>query len=88
MLIIVDQLRYRGGREIQNRLRIDTDDDGEDDQRHEDRDFAPAEILDVEQARLFKLAENDLAIEPQRIGRRQDGEIGRASCRERVCLAV
>src|SRR5262249_11487075 len=72
MLIIVDELYDRSRRNVEHELRIDAEDDCQNDERRHDRDFPPADVLYGEQGRFFQLAENDLAIEPKRIGGRED----------------
>src|SRR5215813_12291633 len=72
VVIVVDQRRHRGRRHVEDRLRIDAEQDGEDHERRQDRDLARADIADAGERRLVEHAENDLAIEPERIGGRQD----------------
>src|SRR5262245_20325602 len=71
-VVVLEQLGDRSRRHVQHRLGIDAEQDGQHDQRPERDDLAVVEILDRGQARLDQRAENDFAVEPQRIGRRQD----------------
>src|SRR5262249_40000542 len=79
MLIIVDELHHRSRRNVEHELRIDAEDDCQNDERRHDRDFAPADVLYGEQGRFFQLAEDDLAIKPKRVSGREN----RAERRER-----
>ena len=51
---------------------IDAEQDRQDHERGQHDDLAPANIGDVEEARLLQLAENHLAVEPQHVGGRQN----------------
>src|SRR5262249_1787506 len=73
MLIIIDKLRDRRRGNIEHWLRIDAKNDGENNERRHDGDFAPADIPDVKERRLFQRAKDDLAIKPERVGRRENG---------------
>src|SRR5579871_4944447 len=63
VIVVVEQLRHRCRRHIEHGLRIDAEQDGEDDERHEDDGLADAQIHDAREARLLQGAENDLAVE-------------------------
>jgi hypothetical protein len=47
VLVIVDQLRHRRRRNIEHRLRINAEHDGQDHERRQHDHFAPADVLDV-----------------------------------------
>src|SRR5580704_13512373 len=70
VLIIVHQLRHGSRRDVEHRLWIDAEHDGQDHQGRQHHHLAPAEVADIEQAWLHELAENHLAVEPQRVSRR------------------
>src|ERR1700704_472074 len=76
-LVVLEQLRNRSRREVEHRLRVDAEQDGQDDQRTQGNDLAIVEVLDQSQAGLGQRAEDDLAVEPQRVGGRQNGADGR-----------
>src|SRR5579872_2209950 len=69
---IVHQLRHGDCRDIEHQVRIDAEHDGQRNQRRENHHLTPTEVLDAEQARLLQLAENHLAIEPQRVAGGKD----------------
>src|SRR5581483_8099869 len=71
-VIALDQLIDRHGRGIEDRCRIDAEQDGERDEWRHDCHLAQAEIGDEFEARLLEFAENDAAVEVKRVGRRQD----------------
>ena len=67
------RLSTLGAEDIEDRRRIDAEIDGEHDQRRKCRQFAAVSCPEMARsAVLVKLAEHHAAIEPQRIGRRQD----------------
>src|SRR5690348_2806785 len=72
VVIVVDQRRDRGRGYVEHRLRIDAEQDRQHDERRHDRDLARAEIADRGEGRLLQPPEDDLAVEPERIGGRQD----------------
>src|SRR6185312_3505523 len=73
VMVVVDQLRHRDRGKVEHRLRIDADQDRENDERREDDHFAPAKVLDPLQVRLLELAEDHLAVQPQHVAGREDG---------------
>jgi len=54
----------RHGRDVEDRVRMEAEDDGDDDERRHHRDLPPGEVLDVSQGWLFQDAKDDAAIEP------------------------
>src|SRR5579864_234329 len=48
VLIIVHQLRYGSGREVEHRFWIDAEHDGQDDERRQHHHLTPAEVADIE----------------------------------------
>src|SRR6516164_11381058 len=72
MLIIIDELHDRSRRNIEHEIRIDAEDDRQNDERRYDRDFAPADVLYGEQGRFFQLAEDDFTVKPKCIGGREN----------------
>src|SRR6266446_2014198 len=79
-VVVVDELRDRGRRNIEHRLREKAEHDGQDGKRTKRDDFAVVEVLDGGEARFVERAEDDLAVEPQRISGRQN-RAGRGQCR-------
>src|SRR6476646_9216569 len=72
-LVVLEQLRHRSRREVEYRLRVDAEQDGQNDQRTQRDHLAIVEVLDHGEARLGQRAQHHLAIQPQRISGRQDG---------------
>src|SRR5215470_3616424 len=77
VVIVVDERRHRRRRDVEDRLGIDAEEDGEDHERREDHDLAHPEVANRREGRLFQPAEDDLAVEPERVGRREDQAEGR-----------
>src|SRR6202008_5119587 len=75
-LVILEKLRNRSRREFDHRLRVDAEQNRQGDQRTKRDDLAVVEVLDRSQARLGQRAEDDLAVKPQRVDRREDGSGG------------
>src|SRR6202035_1181333 len=65
MIKIVDQLRPRNRRYVEHRPRVKAEHDGQDHERRQYDDFAPADVGDRREARLLQPAEDHLAVEPQ-----------------------
>src|SRR5262245_21753661 len=76
VVVVFEQLRNRSRGYVEDRLWHDTKQNGECDQRGEDDAFAPANVANAFQRRL-ELAKNHPAVQPQRIGSRQDDAEGR-----------
>src|SRR6218665_3585887 len=70
--IVVDQKVDRRRRGIKDRSRIDTEEDGQHDQRIENDLLAAGQIEQCLQAFLVERAEDHPAIEPESVGCRQD----------------
>src|SRR5215204_1170773 len=77
MVVIVDERSDRGRRHVEHWLREESECDGEGRERAEGDDLAVVEILHHRKARLVERAEDNLAVEPERIRGRQDGADGR-----------
>ncbi|MPL74842.1 hypothetical protein SDC9_20661 [bioreactor metagenome] len=71
-VIVLDQLGHRGPDDVEDQVRAEAEDQRRSDERREDRLLAGAHVLDRLQAFLDEFAEDDPAIEPQRVGGRQD----------------
>src|SRR5436190_6792611 len=67
VLVVVEQRRDRRRRYVEHGLRIEDEQQREDDQRREYRDLAQSHVVDVRQARLLQLAKDHLAVEPKRV---------------------
>src|SRR5579883_230643 len=75
--VAIDELRHGGGRKVDHRLREDAEQDRQDRQRNERDDLPVIEIQYAGERGLVEHAVDDSAIEPERIGGRQDGADGR-----------
>src|SRR6476646_186308 len=71
-VIGLDQGIDRDGRRIENRRGIDAEQDGERDERRHHRDLAPGQVGDELEVRVLQSAEDDTAIEVERVRGRQD----------------
>ena len=69
---LLTQRLDRGRRRIEDRRRIDAEEDDQHDQRIEDRLLARREVEQALQAFLGQRAEDHPAVEPERVGGRQD----------------
>src|SRR5207244_3210614 len=65
-VIAVEQLRNGGGRHVEHRLRIESEQDSQSNQGAERDQLTIIEVLYAREARLGERSENDLAVEPQR----------------------
>src|SRR5690606_8466407 len=70
--VVRNQMLHRRGRHVEDRRRIDAEEDGGNDQRKQRHHFAPVEIENVLQRLLLELAENDALVEVERIAGRED----------------
>src|SRR6476619_5261616 len=61
-LVVLEQLRHRSRGEVEYRLRVDAEQDGQNDQRTQRDHLAIVEVLDQCQARLGQRAQDDLAV--------------------------
>ena len=72
-LIVLDQRGHRGRRHVEHRLRIDAEQDRQDrPAARRSRFRASSRSRMCAKRRLFELAEDHLAVEPQRVAGRQD----------------
>src|SRR5712691_11058064 len=71
-LIVVDELGYGRRRHVEHWLRIDAEHNGQDREWPERDDLAVVEVLDRQELGLVERAEDHFAIEPERVGGRQD----------------
>src|SRR5881394_3207998 len=60
MLVVVEQRRHGRRRHVEHGLGVEAKQQGQHDQRRENRDLAPAHVGDGGQARLVESAEHDL----------------------------
>src|SRR5262245_27907214 len=67
-MIVVKELGHGGRRHVEHRLGVDAEGDGQCRERSERDDLAIVEILDAGELGLVERPEDDLAIEPERIG--------------------
>src|SRR5262252_2420087 len=81
LIVVVEQLSHRSRRHIEYRLGEEAERDGQQSQRPERDDLAIVKVLDGGELGLVEDPEDHLAIEPQRIGRRQD-DAARGECRD------
>src|SRR5690606_16302015 len=77
---VVDEGVDRCRRHLEDRHRIDAEQDDEEHQRVDDGLLARREVEQALQAFLGQRPEDDAAIEPQRVGRRQDDAGGGEEC--------
>src|SRR5262245_48273930 len=79
-LIVVDQLGYGRCRHVEHRLRVDAERNGQHGEWPKRDDLTVIEVLDAHELRLVERAEDHLAVEPERVGGRQD-HAKRGECR-------
>src|ERR1700710_701721 len=74
ILVVVEERRHRRRRHVEHGLRIEAEQQGQHDQRRENRGLAPTHVGDGGEARLVEPGEDDLSVEAERVAGRQDDD--------------